>query len=107
MPLHFCTVFCARLRHEAGGIDCRFANGGHVAPLLLRHDGAVEEVDRWPRSPRRPVQRREYQGATLRLEPGDLLLLYTDGITEVSRSDATRGEQELRATLARVRRPFG
>ena len=97
---HFCTVICARLRREAGGLECRFANGGHVSPLLLRRNGAVEEVDTGKGPLVGPFTDATYQGATLRLEPGDLLLMYTDGITEVSRREATRGERELRATLA-------
>jgi sigma-B regulation protein RsbU (phosphoserine phosphatase) len=40
-----------------------------------------------------------YEEATLTLRPGELLLLYTDGVTEVSTSDTTLGERELMATL--------
>lgn len=97
---HFCTVVCGRLHHEDGGLRCRFANGGHVPPLLLRHDGTVEEI----RAGHGPLvgsfSDARYDVASLRLDPGDLLLLYTDGVTEVSRREAMRGEQELRAVLA-------
>jgi serine phosphatase RsbU (regulator of sigma subunit) len=97
---HFCTVFCGRVRHEAGGLHCRFANGGHVPPLLLRRDGILEEVE----GGRGPLvglfSDANYQEATLRLEPGDLLLMYTDGVTEVRRREVARGERDLRVTLA-------
>jgi serine phosphatase RsbU (regulator of sigma subunit) len=95
----FCTVFCARVHHEAGGLHCRFANGGHVPPLLLRRDGTLEEVDGGRGPLVGPFSDVEYQEGTLRLEPGDLLLMYTDGVTEVRRSDVARGEQSLRDTL--------
>ena len=36
---------------------------------------------------------------TLELAPGDLLLLHTDGVTEVSRRDLDFGERDLRETL--------
>jgi serine phosphatase RsbU (regulator of sigma subunit) len=97
---HFCTVFCARVRHEAGGLHCRFANGGHLPPLLLRGDGSLEEVEGGRGPLVGPFSDARYQEATLRLEPGDLLLMYTDGLTEVRRREVTRGERDLRATLA-------
>ncbi|MDQ6816421.1 MAG: SpoIIE family protein phosphatase [Actinomycetota bacterium] len=97
---HFCTVFCARVRHEAGGLHCRFANGGHLPPLLLRRDGTLEEVEGGRGPLVGPFGDAQYEEATLRLEPGDLLLMYTDGVTEVRRSADARGERNLRATLA-------
>ncbi|HET9103911.1 MAG TPA: GAF domain-containing SpoIIE family protein phosphatase [Solirubrobacteraceae bacterium] len=97
---HFCTVICARLRPGAGGLHGRFANGGHVPPLLLRRDGSVEEIATGTGPLVGSFTDASYQEAPLRLAPEDLLLMYTDGITEVSRDDATRGERELRATLA-------
>lgn len=97
---NFCTVFCVRMRHQRDGLDCRFANGGHLAPLLLRRDGTLEELEggRGPLVGSFPDA--QYQEATLRLQPGDLLLMYTDGVTEVRRHDVERGERELRTTLA-------
>jgi serine phosphatase RsbU (regulator of sigma subunit) len=96
----FCTVFCARVRHEAGGLQLRFVNGGHVPPLVLRRDGTLEEVEGGRGPLLGPFNDAHYHEATLRLEPGDLLLMYTDGVTEVRRSDVARGERDLRATLA-------
>jgi PAS domain S-box-containing protein len=96
----FCTAFYARVCPGPDGIDLRFANGGHPSPLLLRADGTVESVD----SGRGPlvggIPDARFQEATLTLRPGDLLLIYTDGVTEVRPSDVQYGERELRATLA-------
>jgi serine phosphatase RsbU (regulator of sigma subunit) len=97
---HFCTVVCGRLHREAGGLHCRFANGGHVPPLLLRHNGTVEEVLVGQGPLVGSFGDARFHEGSLRLAPGDLLLMYTDGITEVSRREASRGERELRATLA-------
>ena len=96
---NFCTVFYCRLCPGPDGCDLRFANGGHPSPLLLRADGTVLEAD----SGRGPLvgvlTAARFREATLRLGPGDLLLLFTDGVTEVRPSDVELGERELRRTL--------
>jgi serine phosphatase RsbU (regulator of sigma subunit) len=97
---NFCTVVCARMRHEDGGIVSRYANAGHVPPLVLRSDGSVEELDGTRGPLAGPFRDARYATESFRLEPGDLLLLYTDGLTEVRRRDIERGERALRAALA-------
>ena len=72
----------------------RYANCGHLAGLLLRSGGAVERIEStctvvglfrdW-----------NCQVAQVRLMPGDLLALYTDGITE-SFNDVEEEYGELR-----------
>jgi serine phosphatase RsbU (regulator of sigma subunit) len=101
--VNFCTVFYARVRHDSGGLECRFANGGHVSPLVLRRDGSIEEVDGGRGPVAGPFATAEYQEATLTLQAGDLLLMYTDGVVEVRRRDVARGERELRSALAASR----
>jgi PAS domain S-box-containing protein len=100
MTLDFCTVFYARLCPGDTGIDFRFSNGGHPAPLLLRVDGTVDSIE----SGRGPLvgalEDADFHEATLHLSPGELLLMYTDGVTEIRTSDVEFGERELRATLA-------
>jgi len=96
----FCTVFYLRLCPSDAGMDLRFANAGHPPPLLLRRDGSVTEVE----SGRGPLvgalNDATFAEGTLELRPGDLLLTYTDGVTEVRATDPGLGERELRATLA-------
>jgi len=99
-PPDFCTVLYARACPGEGGIDVRFANGGHPAPLVLRADGRVESVETGRGPLVGAVEHARFVEATLQLAPGDLLLLYTDGVTEVRTSDPALGDRELRATLA-------
>jgi serine phosphatase RsbU (regulator of sigma subunit) len=96
----FCTVFCARGRVENGRVHCRFANGGHPPPLLLRADGAIEPLSGGHGPLVGAFPDAAFATATFTLEPDDLLLMYTDGVTETHRSDVQAGERELRATLA-------
>jgi len=94
----FVTLFYAVLSLETG--ELTYANAGHNLPLLLRSGtGAVE----WLRKGgmvlgvlegARPEER------VVSLEPGDHLILYTDGITEAfSPEGEIHGEERLRATV--------
>jgi PAS domain S-box-containing protein len=96
----FCTVGCATLDvRDGGGFDVRLASGGHPYPLLVREGGDVEEV----------VVRGTLLGveadpmlepASLALEPGDTLVLYTDGMTDARDPSGERfGEERLIAAL--------
>ena len=97
---HFCTVFQTRLCPGEDGVELRFANGGHPSPLVLRADGSVEDVAGGRGTLIGAVAEGGFTESTLHLGPGDLLLLYTDGVTEVRPSDLDLGERELRATLS-------
>jgi serine phosphatase RsbU (regulator of sigma subunit) len=89
----FATAVLARLDLDTGRL--RWINAGHPEPLILRGTSLV----RAPHCPpARPLGLQETKPATCetRLEPGDRLLLYTDGIIE-ARSPAGEffGEQRL------------
>jgi len=67
----------------------RYANCGHLSGLLLRADGNVQQLD----STSTPLGLFEEWDCSMRdqeLSPGDVLALYTDGITEASNG---RGEE--------------
>src|SRR5579875_742287 len=98
----FCTAVCARLRPRTGRLGVTLAFGGHPPALVLRACGRVEPVP----GGRGPLigmfAEAEFEDTELELEPGDLLLLYTDGVTDF-RQAGGRGELELAATLAAQR----
>jgi serine phosphatase RsbU (regulator of sigma subunit) len=83
----------------------RYANAGHPAPLLLEPDGTLVRLDE-RRSPMigaiRSLGRRDGPGRTeavRRCLPGSLLLLYTDGLTDVAGEDADERSALLERTL--------
>lgn len=77
----FATLFCARYVESERTL--LYANAGHEPPLLLRaHGGAVEEISEPRGCPLGFVAHARYVHGTVSLEPGDMLLLYTDGLTE-------------------------
>jgi len=78
----FVTMVIGSVRRiEHARVRLTLAAGGHPAPLVLRLDGRVEEV------PTRgtligAVQRTVVHPADVELAPGELCLLYSDGLTE-------------------------
>lgn len=75
----FMTVFYALLDPATGEME--YVCAGHPFPLLRRADGTVEELGcgGLPLGMREPL---DICAETEVLEPGDLLLLYTDGLAE-------------------------
>ena len=89
----FATAVLARLDLSTGVL--RWINAGHPEPLILRGASLVSPPHCPPSRPL-GLQDTKPDVCTTRLEPGDRLLLYTDGITE-ARSPAGEffGEQRL------------
>jgi len=97
----YATLFFAEYDSAIGRL--RYANCGHLAPLLLRRDGTIERLDStctvlglfkdW-----------DCSIAELRLFAGDTLVLYTDGITEsFNQADEEFGEHRLIEAVRRHR----
>jgi serine phosphatase RsbU (regulator of sigma subunit) len=82
------TAFLATL-DRAGRL--RYSNAGHNPPLWIRKDGSVTEL------PEASLllgfqETATYPEGSVQLAPGDLLLLYTDGVTDsVNESEETLG----------------
>ncbi|WBB70568.1 PP2C family protein-serine/threonine phosphatase [Micromonospora sp. WMMD812] len=66
---------------DTGSGLLRYVNAGHPPPLLLRRGRAVQALDGGRRLPLGLADDRSDVART-RLEPGDRLLLHTDGVTE-------------------------
>jgi serine phosphatase RsbU (regulator of sigma subunit) len=97
--VQFCSAVHGRLRPVAGGgVDVQLLAAGHPPPLVLRRDGALEVVE--IKGTLLGVAPAPSFGAIeIHLAPGDALLLYTDGATELRGSDPWRGEAALRDTV--------
>jgi serine phosphatase RsbU (regulator of sigma subunit) len=76
----FVTLFCGILETDTGRFD--FANAGHNPPLRLVTDGGHEFLKLRKGLVAGIMGNARYSTDTLRLEPGQSLLLYTDGATE-------------------------
>ena len=90
----FVTLFYAILDLRTGDLD--FSAGGQTAPCLLSHGGKLEYL----REPRGFMlglfDDAQFTAGHAKLDPGDVLVLYTDGVTEAE------DEQSLFYTEARL-----
>jgi serine phosphatase RsbU (regulator of sigma subunit) len=85
---------------DGDGFEVTLSGGGHPPPLVLRADGAVEEIE--VAGPMLGVTPHPtLVEATVRLRGGDLLLLYTDGVIDARETREVFGEARLRDALAR------
>ncbi|RKZ13349.1 hypothetical protein DRQ32_01750, partial [bacterium] len=78
-PERFATAFMACLDPTNGHI--RYANAGHNYPMLRRRSGQIEELAIGA-TPLGAFPGIQYTEAQTKLEPGEILVLYTDGVTE-------------------------
>ena len=64
-----------------------YANGGHCNPLVVHTDGSSEELTHTKGVALGVMPDLEYLENHVTLEPGDTLILYTDGVSEAMNSD--------------------
>ena len=81
----FVTMLYAVYDPETGVFT--YASGGHDAPLLVRPDGSSTLLPLTGGIALGVVPGIEYRQATHRVEPGETIVLYTDGVTEAMNHD--------------------
>jgi phosphoserine phosphatase RsbU/P len=89
----FCTVVAGRLTPGGSGYRVELASGGHPPALLLRADGTADYLHTPGGQLVGLLPDPQFVAATVDLGPGDTLLLYTDGLTEM-RVDSSRDRYE-------------
>jgi sigma-B regulation protein RsbU (phosphoserine phosphatase) len=91
--VRFTTAFFAELDPATG--DVVYVNAGHNVPILRKTSGAVERLEAGG-IPVGIFAESPYQVGTTRLEGGDWLVIFTDGVVEaVNGKDEEYGEPEL------------
>lgn len=103
----FLTLFLGVLDLTTGKLN--YCNAGHNAPMLVSvhelneksKNPKVESLEVLANLPLGIVDDFPYQAQSMQLEKGDLLFLYTDGLTEAENSDHDQfGEQRMAEVLA-------
>ena len=95
----FVTVFYGIMDISTGEIV--YCNAGHNPPCILTHSGEVKPLPMSNDAMVGAVDGLEYTDATLQLDHGDTLFMYTDGVTEaLDKDNGEFGEQRMQTTLA-------
>jgi len=97
----FITLVLIALDRTTGNFQ--YVNAGHNPPYLVHASGEIEQLSvgglllgMFPEA--------TYESATLKLQAGDVLVLYSDGVTEARNDDDDEyGEERLTAFLAKNR----
>lgn len=79
--------------------QCTLASAGQLPAVAMRPGGSTEFIDVLP-GPPLGVGGVHFESKTLELEPGSILVLYTNGLLEPDHHDSESGMHRLRSRLA-------
>ena len=97
--LMFVTLLIAILDVESGAIQ--YVNAGHNPPILLNIDGTARYLRGISGPACGVMEDLTYDTLEMRLEPGESLVLYTDGVTEaMDPANEQFGEEPLLSSVA-------
>jgi len=94
----FATLWIGLFDPKTGKLT--FSNGGHCPPVIVNRSGST----RWIRDVSGPlvgvIDEAEFNECETTLEPGDLCLLYTDGVSEaMNAAKELFGETRIESTM--------
>jgi sigma-B regulation protein RsbU (phosphoserine phosphatase) len=94
----FVTVFYGIYNIKTGEVT--YTNAGHNPPYLLKANGSLKSLGNSKNIAAGVMEDIPFTEETLQLEPGDTLLMYTDGVTEATDTEEKEyGEARLEALL--------
>ena len=92
-PGKYVTFFMGRLDPDTGSVT--YVNAGHNPPIVVRADGSLDTLTTGG-VVLGLFDEGEYAQATTRLGPGDVLVVFSDGVTETwNRDDVEFGDARL------------
>ncbi|HZQ44802.1 MAG TPA: SpoIIE family protein phosphatase [Acidobacteriaceae bacterium] len=91
-PEKYATLFLGY--YDAATRKLTYSNGGHLAPMVLSGDGTVKHLD-CGGPPVGLLNGMKYCEDSVELYSGDLLMAFSDGLTEPEQNDEQFGEDRL------------
>ena len=99
-PEKYATLFLA---HYNALTSClTYSNAGQLPPLVLRTDGSVKRLD-CGGTVVGLMDGMSYEQESLRLNPGDIMVAYSDGVTEPENDFGDFGEERMMEVVWRYR----
>jgi sigma-B regulation protein RsbU (phosphoserine phosphatase) len=101
VPSMFVTMFYGILNTKSGEIQ--YCNGGHNPPFLVRNNGTIEPLEVKGGLILGAMEDFDFQSNNIKLNKGDSLFLYTDGVTEAMNSKNEEFEEKrLKSSLSTI-----
>ena len=100
----FVTAFYAIL--DVTNRTLTYTNAGHNPPILLKQNGALSFMDRGS-VPLGMFRDTRYHDYYLTTEPGDVIVIYTDGVTEAGNEEGEEFGRDRLAESVRANRELG
>ncbi|NYF81105.1 PP2C family protein-serine/threonine phosphatase [Granulicella arctica] len=99
-PEKYATLFLAH--YDAATSWLTYSNAGQLPPLLLGRDGAVRRLDKGG-TVVGLMDGMQYEEGRFKMESGDILVAYSDGVTEPENDFGDFGEERLMEVVSRYR----
>jgi sigma-B regulation protein RsbU (phosphoserine phosphatase) len=91
-PQHYATLFLGLYSDVSR--ELVYVNCGHLAPILLHPDGTLERFESTA-TVLGLFEQWDCTAETVQIAPGDLLVIFSDGVTEAMHDDEEFGEERL------------
>jgi sigma-B regulation protein RsbU (phosphoserine phosphatase) len=92
-PHRFVTLICARISLADASVE--YVNAGHEGGLIVSGEGAVAQLESTGPLISPAFRGLKWEMSSARWEPGSLLLLYTDGLSEAAQAGEIFGPERI------------
>lgn len=99
-PEKYATLFLAH--YNADSAKLTYSNAGQLPPLVLRPDGSIRRLDQGG-TVVGLMDGMHYDEDSFHMQPGDILVAYSDGVTEPENDFGEFGEERMMEVVARYR----
>jgi sigma-B regulation protein RsbU (phosphoserine phosphatase) len=99
-PEKYATLFLAH--YDADSAKLTYSNAGQLPPLVLRPDGSIRRLDQGG-TVVGLMDGMHYDEDSFHMHPGDILVAYSDGVTEPENDFGEFGEERMMEVVARYR----
>ena len=99
-PEKYATLFLSH--YDAGSAMMTYSNAGQLPPLVLSRDGSIRRLDKGG-TVVGLMDGMHYEEDRFKMQPGDIMVAYSDGVTEPENDFGEFGEERLMEVVARYR----
>jgi phosphoserine phosphatase RsbU/P len=99
-PEKYATLFLAH--YDVATAVLTYSNAGQLPPLVLRRDGSIRRLDKGG-TVVGLMDGMRYEEGRLKMQVGDVLVCYSDGVTEPENDFGEFGEERLMEVVSRYR----